>query len=252
MQTAWTASPEWRDHALLLAAHGDDSRGDASRLLHAHADTLRSADIFAEVAVGLLHGGPSPAEACGRLRANVVHVVPFFMERGWFVRSALPAALGDAGGRTLRHHRPIGSHPALAGIAAARLHRARPDDAACFVLLLIAHGSSSAPGRRLSVHAHAERLRAMRIAAAVDVACLAEPPLVADALRSHRNAPLAVLHFLAGEGSHVRVDLAALLSTEQAARTTAPLLELGLIVNDPAMPQIILDLVAQADGGDLP
>ena len=52
-------------------------------------------DRFADVAVGLLNGTPSAAEALAALAPHVVHVVPFFMEQGWFVREAIPRALGD-------------------------------------------------------------------------------------------------------------------------------------------------------------
>ena len=66
-------------------------------------------------------------------------------------------------------------------------------------------------------------------------------------MRDWRALPVAVVGFFAGEGGHVREDLPALLSTEQAARgdAGAALLDLGVIGDDPAMPRIIVDQVAR-------
>ena len=90
-------------------------------------------------------------------------------------------------------------------------------------------------------------MSAARHFAQVRAAFLEEPPLVADALRAWRALPVAVLGWFAGEGGHVREDLPALLSAERVARAEAgaPLLDLGVIADDPAMPRIILDQVAR-------
>jgi sirohydrochlorin ferrochelatase len=215
--------------------------------LHAHAGSLRPQRRFAEVAVGLLRGTPSAAEALAALASHVVHVVPFFMEQGWFVREAIPRALGGGHGHDLRYHDPVGMHPDMATVAAARAQRACGIDTERFAVLLVGHGSARAPGRRMALHRHAGAMSAAGQFAEVRAAFLEEQPLVAEALRDWRARPVAVLGFFAGEGGHVREDLPALLAAEQAARgdAGAPLLDLGVIGDDPAMPRIILEQVAR-------
>ncbi len=234
----------------MLVAHGATRFADAGRLLHVHAEALRSQRRFADVAVGLLNGTPSAAEALSGLASHVVHVVPFFMEQGWFVREAIPRALRDHHGHDLRYHDPVGVHPDMANLAAARAQQACRADAAQFSLLLVGHGSARAPGRPMALHRHADALSAAGKFAQVRAAFLAEPPLVADALRVWRAVPVAVLGWFAGEGGHVREDLPASLAAERAARGTtgAPLLDLGVIADDPDMPRIIIDSLSRSAG----
>ena len=237
--------PRRRDEALLLIAHGSARYPDADRTLYAHAAKLRAEGPFAEVRVGFLSATPSASEALATLTASVVHVVPFFMEQGWFVREGIPRALQGVRGHRLCYHVPVGVHPDLATLAARRVHRACGGNAAGFAVLLVGHGSARAPGRPMALHRHVETL-AMAGFGSVRAAFLEEPPLVADVLRDWRLVPVAVLQFFAGDGRHVREDLPALLAAEQAQRAGggAPLLELGTIVDDPAMPRIILDQAA--------
>jgi sirohydrochlorin cobaltochelatase len=235
----------WPDDALLLVAHGATRFADAGRLLQAHAQVLRAQRRFADVAVGLLNGTPSAPEALAALVPRKVHVVPFFMEQGWFVNQKVPRALGDGNGRQLRYHNPVGVHPGMADLAAARVRHACGDDAERFAVLLVGHGSARSPGRPMALHRHVAALSAAGRFAQVRAAFLEEPPPVADALRDWRASPVAVVGWFAGEGGHVREDLPALLRAEQAARgdAGAPLLDLGVITDDPAMPGIILDQV---------
>lgn len=246
----------WSDDALLLVAHGATHVADAARPLHAHADVLRARQRFAAVAVGLLNGTPSVADALAALPPHRVHVVPFFMEQGWFVREAVPRALGDGAGHALLFHPPVGVHPGLATLAAARVRRAAGfagilGAAAGIAVLLVGHGSARAPGRPMALHRHAAALATTGGFADAHATFLEEPPLLADALRDWRDRPVAVLGFFAGEGGHVRDDLPGLLAAAQAARGPAapPLLDLGVIGDDPAMPDIILDQVSRPAGG---
>ncbi|HVC61150.1 MAG TPA: CbiX/SirB N-terminal domain-containing protein [Acetobacteraceae bacterium] len=245
-RTQATPTRSWPDDALLLVAHGAVRFADAGRLLHAHAAVLRAQGRFAEVAVGLLNGRPAAVEALAGLAPNMVHVVPFFMEQGWFVREAIPRALGDGQGHALRYHQPVGLHPGMADLAAARVRHACGTDAARIAVLLVGHGSARAPGRPMALHRHVAALSAAGHFSQVRAAFLAEPPMVVDALRDWRGLPVAVVGWFAGEGGHVREDLPALLAAEQAARSDAgaSLLDLGVISDDRGMPCIMLDQVA--------
>ena len=227
-------------------AHGTQRYPDAGRSLHAHAAALRAEGRFADVAVGFLNGSPAPAEALASLAASVVHVVPFFMEQGWFVREAVPRALGEVPGRRLHYHPPVGTHSGLAALAAMRVQRAAGADAAHFAVLLAGHGSARAPGRPMALHRHADAVAAMGKFARVRAAFLEEPPFIQDALRDWRTLPVGVVGFFAGDGAHVREDLPALLAAERGQRSAngAPVLDLGSIGDDPAMPRIIVEQAA--------
>lgn len=229
-----------RNAALLLVGHGAREFADAGRILQIHADALRSGGRFAEVATAWLAGTPSPAAALAGLAAPVVHVVPFFMEDGWFVRQALPAALPKDGAQTLLIHPPVGVHPEMAALAAARAGRSCGVDAARWSLLLVGHGSARSPGRHMALHDHAAALAARGLFARVRAAFLQEPPFAADALAEWRDAPVAVLGWFAGEGGHVRDDLPRILEAEHALRGKTPLRDLGIIADEPGLVRIIL------------
>lgn len=234
----------WRTDALLLIGHGAPCFTDADRILKAHADTLRRSGCFAEVVTGWLNGRPSAADALASVSSSVVHVVPFFMENGWFVREGVPTALRGVD-RTLCFHPPVGVHPDMAVLAAARVERACGSSAG-LSLLLVGHGSARSPGRRMALHRHAEWLAGTGRFGCARAAFLEEPPLAADALAEWRAEPVAVLGFFSGEGGHVRDDLGRLLRREHAWRGVggAALIDLGLIADDPGMPEIILQQVA--------
>jgi len=235
---------DWREDALLLIGHGAPRFMTAGRILEAHAETLRRGGHFGEVAIGWLSGAPSALDALASLSARVVHVVPFFMEDGWFVREAVPAALRVVE-RAVRLHPPVGIHPDMAVLAASRVERACRSSTGLSVLL-VGHGSARSPGRRMALHRHAESLAGTGRYARACAAFLEEPPFLADVLAEWRAEPVAVLGFFAGEGGHVRDDLGRMMCTERAQRgvSGAALIDLGLIADDPAMPEIILQQVA--------
>jgi sirohydrochlorin ferrochelatase len=239
--------------ALLLAGHGSSHYTDAGRLLHRHAEALRTGGHFAEVAVGLLRGAPGMGEALASLCAPVIHVVPCFMEAGYFTRVAVPAALRGhrlRDGQLLHVCPPVGAHAGLARLIEGRALRACGVDPSSLSLVLAGHGSARAPGRFTLLHRHRTTLAAMQRFGQVRVSFLEEPPLLADVLAALRTSPTAVLGLFAGEGGHVRDDLPGLVAAEQACRGTGcpPLWDLGTIADDPALPSIILDLVGAKYG----
>jgi sirohydrochlorin cobaltochelatase len=237
------------DGALLLIAHGSARYPDAGRAVLGHAAAIRDAGHFAAVAVGFLSGAPTVAEALAALPPGPVHVVPFFMEDGYFTRVAVPKAL--EGHDNLRVSPPIGTHPGLTGLIAARIERrqrpswsglTRPTQAlkAPAEIVLVGHGSARSPGRRLALHDHAKRLGAR-------VALLEEPPLIAEVLAVVPGPTVAVLGFFAGEGGHVRDDLPAAIETARQ-RLGDGLIDLGSIGDDPGMVPLILDRVRRTEG----
>lgn len=232
------------DDALLLIGHGSARYPDAGRLLQVHADSLRSE--FAEVGVGFLNGGPSAADALAALRAGVIHVVPFFMEDGYFSRVAVPKALASAREGDLRFCPPVGTHAGMAHVIESRVLRGAAGRGLVEVVL-VGHGSATSPGRTMALHGHAERLRDLGRFSRIRVAFLEEAPLVADVLASARGTVVAVVGVLAGEGLHVRDDLPRLIAAARG-RLGDGLLDLGSVGEDPGMARLILDRVVRRRG----
>jgi sirohydrochlorin ferrochelatase len=232
---------------LLLIGHGSARYQDAAGALHRHARGLREAGAFGQIEVGLLHGTPSAAEALGRIDAGSVRVVPFFMEAGYFTLDAMPRSLGLGGGDPRLHLcPPVGTHDGMAGLierqalAGCAAEGMEPGSAA---VLVVGHGSASAPGRALALHRHSARVGWTGLFARVESACLEEAPLVADALHGLRGHPVVVVGFFAGAGRHVREDVPALIAAERAARGQDGLAVRfdGCVTDDPGMTQIIID-----------
>ncbi|HEY0182935.1 MAG TPA: CbiX/SirB N-terminal domain-containing protein [Rhodopila sp.] len=256
--------------ALLLVGHGSSRHPEAADALLGLAERLRRPGLVGQVEVGLLNGEPSVATALARIEAPAVRVVPFFMEDGHFTRVAVPRALlgphgdasrsasgdaadgscgGPSGGRRVLICPPVGVHDGMAGLIE------RQALAACDALgihartgavLIVGHGSSSAPGRTLALHVHAARVAATALFARVETACLEEPPFVPEVLLGLRAHPVVVIGFFAGQGAHVLDDLPALLEAERAARAAGgepgrSLRFHGCVTDDPAMLPIVLD-----------
>jgi sirohydrochlorin cobaltochelatase len=244
------------NEALLLIGHGSTRYPDVDGAMRRHADAVRAANRFAEVEIALLNGGPSVPEALGRIAAPSIRVVPFFMEDGYFSRVAVPQAIHTAvpSERIVRCP-PVGVHD---GMAALIEHQAMaacadggwpPHDTA---VLIVGHGSSSAPGRALALHRHAARVAATELFARVEAACLEEPPLVADALAGLRAHPVMVIGFFANHGGHVRDDVPALIAAEQAMRggDGRAVRFRGCVADDPMMVQIIMDQAGSDPEGE--
>jgi sirohydrochlorin cobaltochelatase len=237
--------------ALLLIGHGSINLPDAARPLLIHAELVRASGRFAEVAVGLLAGEPSAASVFATLTAPVVHVVPFFLDDGYFTRIAIPDLLLPlaAGSRVLRFCRPLGSHEGIAALLEARLIRhcelfgTHPKTLS---VLLVGHGSAQNPGHARTLRQHAAKLETGDHFGWVRVAYLEEAPFVAESLSSARGHVVAVIGYLANDGVHASKDLPELIATERAQRGThwPPVHYLGSIGADEAMPRLIMDLVS--------
>lgn len=74
--------------ALLIAAHGERGRGSTNESVIRIARTIRDRSIVSEVAVGLIDGTPTIADALSLLAARKVIVYPLFASNGYFTRSA--------------------------------------------------------------------------------------------------------------------------------------------------------------------
>lgn len=243
----------FRRDALLLVGHGSTALPGAARPLLAHAEVIRKSGRFAEVKVGMLLGEPGLASVAATLTAPTVHVVPFFLDDGYFTRFTIPDVLLPLASesRIIRLCQPVGSHAGIAPLLETRLLRhcelfgIEPKSLS---VLLVGHGSAQNPGRARSLRQHATTLETGGLFGWVRIAYLEEPPFVADALASARGHVVAVIGYLANEGMHSTRDLPSLIAAERDQRGThwPPVHDLGSIGTDEAMPQLIMDQVTTA------
>ncbi len=246
-------APVFTRDALLLVGHGSKLIPGAARSLLAHAEVIRASGRFAEVAVGMLHGEPAAATAFEGLVSPVVHVVPCFLEDGYFTRIAIPDLLLPkiSGTRVVRFCKPLGLHDGIAALIEARLSRhceVFGTDPKSLSVLLVGHGSGQNPGRAHALRRHAERLESGGRFGVVRIAHLEERPLVAETLVGARGRTGAVIGYLANEGVHATRDLPRLIAAEQALRGTTwpPVHDLGPLGTDEAIPRLLMDLVTAA------
>ena len=236
--------------ALLLIGHGSTVVPDAARPLLTHAEIIRGSGCFSEVKVGMVLGEPDLASVFGTLNAPVVHVVPFFLDEGYFTRITIPGLLLPlvSGSRVIRFCPPVGLHDGITTLLETRLVRhceMYGTDPKSLSVLLVGHGSSRGPGRTRALRRHAAALETKGRFGWIRIAFLEEAPFVAEALASVRGHVVAVLGYLANEGMHATKDLPCLIAAERAARGTnwPPVHDLGTIGADEVLPRLIVDQV---------
>lgn len=227
--------------ALVLAGHGSHLNARSSEAVRAHARALARDGSWDEVLVGFWKEEPSLSRALDGCTASEVTVVPVFMSEGYFTSEVIPAEMDLDGpvtrreGRTIRCTRPVGAHPALAGIVVERALEAgaTPDDA----LFVLGHGTPRNAGSASAVQAQVERVRDAGRFAHVDAVFTDQAPNVADIpdLAGERNA--VVVPFFASEGWHVG-QVAA--NGARAVRYAEP------AGTHPGIPAVIRDLALAA------
>lgn len=241
---------DWRARCtVLLIGHGSTRSTEALAVLERHAETLRHHHSFEDVRAAALFGNGGLGQRLDRL-GDPVFVVPMFMADGFTVRTALPAALGEAGfdaaaaGRRVVRCAPVGLSAGVAelivakGLAAASSLRIPPADLA---LLLCAHGSEREPGSAEAAELQAGRVRATGLFRMAAAAYLEQSPLIADSLRT-AVAPLAVVGLFSGGSQHATRDVDEAIAAAPAARA----LDVGAIGCDERMADVIADVVVQS------
>ena len=193
--------------ALVLAGHGSHLNARSSEAVRAHARSLAGDGGWDEVLVAFWKEEPSLSRALDGCTASEVTVVPVFMSEGYFTGEVTPAEMGLDGpltrceGRTIRCARPVGVHPALAGIVVERaLEAGASRGDAIFVL---GHGTRRNQGSSSAVQEQVERVRATGRFAEVAAVFTDQDPNIASIpeLAGERNA--VVVPFFASEGWHV-------------------------------------------------
>ncbi len=194
----------------------------------------------------LLHGNP-PHAVLADLRDRPVYVVPALMCAGRHTLQELPRVLGLCGEieaaalPTLRICPPLGLHPALVRLVAARACEALARNgwaSGQASVLLVAHGSRTSVASRRAAELQAARLRSQGTFKAVSTAFLEEKPYLPDALAS-LPGPLVVVGLFAAPGIHADQDVTRMLA--ESRRTDVDYL--GAIGADADIPDVIVEIL---------
>ncbi|MXY87738.1 MAG: hypothetical protein F4Y92_02620 [Dehalococcoidia bacterium] len=227
--------------ALVLAGHGSHLNARSSEAVRAHARSLAGDGDWDEVLVAFWKEEPALSRALDGCTATDVTVVPVFMSEGYFTGEVIPAEMGLDGpltrceGRAIRCTRPVGVHPALAGLVVERaLEAGASRGDAIFVL---GHGTRRNQGSSSAVQEQVERVRANGPFAEVAAVFTDQDPNIASIpdLAGERNA--VVVPFFASEGWHVG-QVAA--NGARAVRYTDP------VGTHPGIAAVIRDLALEA------
>ena len=250
----------WREAALLIAGHGSDRAPASADAATRHAAAIAERGLFAECAAGFLKGGVPLDGALAALRAPVVYIVPHFMSAGYFVQTRIPEALDLDGretaraGRSLRLTDPLASSPALSTLMMERAYEAAAAgqiDPKAATFVVVGHGSTKSPASSRSTREHAARTIGQRKFAKVVTAFLEQPPDAAETIGA-LDGPAVVTGFFAAEGFHGDQDMRDIMGlgpgeTRTTTRTGDPAVYTGAIGADPAVADILIDLVRAFD-----
>jgi sirohydrochlorin cobaltochelatase len=112
--------------ALVLLGHGTDLNKSSGGVIYLNADRIRTRNLYDVVKVGFLDQDPEIGEVVENIEAENVVLIPVFIAEGWHTRETIPEDLGLTGevtarnGKTIFYGAPVGTHPSMAGLIAAR------------------------------------------------------------------------------------------------------------------------------------
>jgi len=112
--------------ALVLLGHGTDLNKNSGGVIYLNAQRIRKRGIYDHVEVGFLDQEPEIAGVVESVPARNVILIPLFIAEGWHTRETIPEDLGLRGevtvreGRTIFYGAPVGTHPSMASLIAAR------------------------------------------------------------------------------------------------------------------------------------
>lgn len=112
--------------ALVLLGHGTAMNKNSSGVIYLNAGRIRERGLYDKVVEAFLDQDPEVGEVVGSVEAENVILIPVFIAEGWHTRETIPEDLGLTGEVTRREDRtifygaPVGTHPSMASLIAAR------------------------------------------------------------------------------------------------------------------------------------
>jgi sirohydrochlorin cobaltochelatase len=119
--------------ALVLLGHGTDLDRKSSGVIYLNAGRIRERGVYDLVEVAFLDQDPEVGEVVSSVEAENVVLIPVFVAEGWHTRETIPADLGLTGevtrrpNRTIFYGEPVGTHPSMAALIAARARELEPE-----------------------------------------------------------------------------------------------------------------------------
>ena len=126
-------SPESGKTTLVLLGHGTDLNKNSSGVIYLNAERIREGGEYDEVEVGFLDQEPEISKVVTNSDAANVILIPVFIADGWHTRETIPEDLGLTGettsmpDKTVFYGAPVGTHPSMAGLIAARARELVPE-----------------------------------------------------------------------------------------------------------------------------
>ncbi len=116
---------------LVLLGHGTDLNKSSGGVIYLNAERIRKRNLYDTVEVGFLDQSPEIGEVVESVEAENVVLIPVFIAEGWHTRETIPEDLGLSGevtirnGKTIFYGAPVGTHPSMAALIAARARETR-------------------------------------------------------------------------------------------------------------------------------
>lgn len=116
--------------ALVLLGHGTDLNKSSGGVIYLNAGRIRERGLYDLVEVGFLDQDPQIGAVVENLEAENVVLIPVFIAEGWHTRETIPEDLGltgevtRRGSKTIFYGAPVGTHPSMAPLIAARAREA--------------------------------------------------------------------------------------------------------------------------------
>jgi sirohydrochlorin cobaltochelatase len=120
--------------AIVLLGHGTDLNKNSGGVIYLNAARIRERSLYDLVEVGFLDQEPEIGRVVEGVEAENVVLIPVFIAEGWHTRETIPKDLGltgevtARGGKTIFYGAPVGTHPAMANLIAARAREAMPEE----------------------------------------------------------------------------------------------------------------------------
>ena len=116
--------------ALVLLGHGTDLNKSSGGVIYLNADRIKRRTLYDLVEVGFLDQDPEIGDVVENIEAENIVLIPVFIAEGWHTRETIPEDLGltgevtikltPSGHKTIFYGAPVGTHPSMADLIAAR------------------------------------------------------------------------------------------------------------------------------------
>jgi sirohydrochlorin cobaltochelatase len=217
--------------ALVIVAHGSHLNPDSSTPTYDHADTIRAAGVFDEVATGFWKEEPHFREVLRTVDSEEAYVVPLFISEGYFTEQVIPRELRldfeveqwDSDGtsadyttltpadldKTVHYCGPVGTHDAMTDVIVRRAESVTGDSDVGdgFGLAVVGHGTKRNENSAKAIRYHTERIRERDRFDEVQNLYMDEDPEVDDVTDFFESDDVVVVPLFVADGYHTQEDI---------------------------------------------